>query len=134
MYKTSVGQCAHDQLTDPGVDVQDIATARGQKVYIIRQLAAQAKQSVQAGIVIDKYSSFVRESWPTKTGQTVNAKATTVDEKEQHESTVLRKVFGLSAEQQALFWDTERYEGWRTRNSVSLSLTELRQALLTAKL
>jgi hypothetical protein len=127
MYRGIGGRCFYTELTDESVTVIEISDIKGEKLYKTKSAAASGKQAITIGVTIGQYAEFVRASFPnTQRDQTVNGKQDT------HVSRVLENTFNLHPHQHQYFWDGERFEAWRTRFGLSLTLQDVRQALLGA--
>lgn len=126
MYKGNNGKCFHDELTIDTVSVIDIAEARQEKPYKIKSAAYTGKQAITVGVTIGRYADYIRDSFPVKENQTVN------EEQDTHVNRVLENTFNLHPYQHQYFWDSERFESWRNRLGLSLTVQEMRQALLAA--
>jgi hypothetical protein len=126
MYKGVGGQCKHAELTSDTIGILDIADVRGEKPYKVKSAAASAKQAITVGVTIGRYADFIKASFPRAGSQTVN------DEQDRHIGRVLENTFGLHPHQHKHFWDAERFEAWKTRLGLALTLQEVRQALLAA--
>ena len=125
LYRTQLMKCGFSELTDEAVDAQDISQLMGKKSYKVKSHVSSGKNMISLGVVIDRYSSWVRESFPDQgIDEGVNIKDSKVSEQ-------LRRHFKLSDNQQQEFWSDERYRDWSNRNSVSTLLTEIKQALLS---
>lgn len=128
IYKGVGGRCMHDVLTADTVDVSIVADVRQRKQYLVKAEANSAKQQVRLGMVIMQYANFVRDSYPDRTEkQTVNTKG-----EDSHVSRVLRYTFRLSTAQQEKFWDTERFKEWTARANLTVTLSDIRQAMLAS--
>jgi hypothetical protein len=126
IYKASGGACAYEKLTKEDVSVFDIAEVRAEKPYKIKSSAASGKQAIVTGVTISKYADYIRESFPSHGLQTVN------EEQDTHVNRVLENTFRLTPHQHQYFWDSERFDSWRKRLKVSLTMQDIRQALLSA--
>lgn len=126
IYKGVGGKCCHENLTSDGVGVLEIAEARGEKPYKVKSSAASGKQAITIGVTVSRYADFIRESFPTSGVQTVNT------EQDTHVNRVLENTFSLHPNQHQYFWDSERFDSWKTRLGLSITLQEVRQALLAA--
>lgn len=126
IYKGQAGKCGHADLTGDNVTVYDIAEIRGEKPYKVKSAAASGKQSITVGVTIGRYADYVRNSFPVTGVQVVNK------EQDTHVNRVLQNTFNLHPHQHQYFWDSERFESWRNRLGLSITLQDVRQALLGA--
>lgn len=126
MYKGVGGTCCHAQLTSESVSIVHIAAVRGEKSYKIKGQAASSKQAVTMGLTIARYAEFVKASFPVQDVQTVNKR------QDSHLDRVLENTFSLSPHQHQYFWNSERFNNWKTRLGLSITYKEVRQALLAA--
>lgn len=127
IYKGVGGRCNYERLTSDTVDVAAIAEVRQQKTYLVKSAANSAKQQVKLGMIVMKYANFVRESHPDTGTHPVNNKG-----EDSHVSRVLRITFRLSTTQQEKFWDAERFKEWTARANLTVTLQDIRQALLAS--
>ena len=126
MYKGQGGRCGHAELTGDNVTVYDIAEIRGEKPYKVKSAAASGKQAITVGVTISRYADYIKASFPTYGNQIVNK------EQDTHVNRVLQNTFNLHPHQHQYFWDSERFESWRQRLGLSITLQDVRQALLGA--
>lgn len=126
IYRGVGGKCCHAELTADSVTVIDVAEARGEKLYKVKSAAASGKQAITLGVTIGRYADFIKASFPHQETQTVNR------EQDTHINRVLENTFSLHPHQHQYFWDSERFEAWKTRAGLAVTLQEVRQALLAA--
>lgn len=146
MYRAHEGTCAYEELTDEQVDAQTLSRVTGKKVYKIKAMAAAAKQMIEIGTVIDRYSDFIKETVPRLPNQNT-LKLVDKEMVERYLANVaegkvvntsegsgvalrLKRGFNLSDNQQSEFWSEERFSKWSKRSGTSVSLREMRQALI----
>lgn len=129
-YKSAVGGCAFTELTVDDVDVQTIAVIRNLKPYKVKAEAVLAKRAIAIGLAIDKYSDYVKESFPKQRndrtlqgGQVVNTRGSNAN------GELLREHFQLTENQQHEFWAEDRFSTWAKRNGVTFTLADFAQAL-----
>lgn len=125
MYQGVGGSCHYEKLTADEVDLQDIAAARSQKLYVVRTHMAAAKASVTLGVTLIKYTDFIKDSFADSGNRTVN------NLEDNQVAKVLRVVFNLTDSQQVRFWESGRFEGWAKRSGLSLTLSDVKTALLS---
>lgn len=131
MYKDTIGQCQHDLLTTDHVSAQEIADVKQLKLYKVKADASQAKEMITKGLIANRYSDFVKDSFQTA-GPVQNSEvAQTVNGVEDAQiRKVLLNVFGLSKYQQDKFLDETRFEAWATRSRIDVEFDELKTALV----
>lgn len=130
MYRDTVGKCRYEQLTVDDVEAEEVASAKGIKLYKAKAEMNKASQVLTLAMVAKRYSEFIRESWPKtptqKVAQTVNGGEVGLIRR------TLFVVFGLSEYQQDKFLDEARFNDWARRASLDLPFSELKTALVAA--
>lgn len=134
MYKTATGDCGFSQLTEDNITPAAIAIIKGQKPYKVKSAIKSSVSKIKIGLAIDRYSDFVRSSFPARRPVPVAEEAEVVNEIDSHVRKVLRRVFGLADNQQKEFWSQERYEAWALRTGTAFQLTDIRESLADIKL
>ena len=125
VYRSNLGQCSYDMLTaDTGVTAIEVAQAKQVKLYKVKSSINTAKQSIEIGIILDRYADYIKESFisqsqPVKYDAANNSQI----------NKILTRVFYLSEEQQIKFWDTTRFNEWSKRTNVKVTLQDIRQVL-----
>jgi hypothetical protein len=132
-YKTATGGCGFTELTEDNVEPRTIAELKGEKVYKVKTAINQSVRAIKIGLAVDRYADFVKSSFPALRMR-YKTEAGTVNGIDSHVSKVLRKVFGLTDNQQTEFWSENRYSGWASRTGSAFTLTDIKEQLATIKL
>lgn len=138
MYKGSAGSCEYDKLAEArNLSTSEIAEIKQVKMYKVKAWSNTARQNIEIGLIVDRYSEYVKDSFPVSEVTKQEEMSRNIQSKEENSNdktedisaTLLRRVFGLSDFQQQQFWDEERFNQWCRRNNVTVSLKDISQVL-----
>jgi hypothetical protein len=138
IYQGHKGKCAYSTLTadnEEHVTAAVIAEVKDIKVHLVKEEATTARARLTLGMLIDKYAEYIILSFPserrsTNTDSTLGEVVLKKDS-EYPIAKLLKQVFMLTEEQQAVFWSKARFNSWCKRQSVTAELSDIFQVLQT---
>ena len=120
LYRASNGSCHYrDLLNEAGITAEQISSIKDLKLYKVKEESQIGRHNLAVGMIIDKYVDFITNSFPSPANQPVNI---TDNDEDRPTARLLHKVFGLTTDQQLMFWSKTRFDDWRLRQKIEMEI------------